>query len=414
MVAIPRVLMIGWEYPPHNSGGLGVACEGLTQALAERGTEIFFTLPYHHSSPVSHMHMISCQHPNWEMTPDQPPFLAYAKTKTVFRATNMDADQLRVLPQSELEQRVEEYADAVVAQAASMSGDFDVVHAHDWMSVPAALKVQQQLKKPMMVHIHSTELDRIPNGSGSPYILGVEQTGMMQADAVIAVSEYTKRVIVSQFGIPESKVTVVHNGLTPVAAAPVRRPSFARRRPVIVFMGRLTAQKGPEYFLNLAEAVVKEVPEALFIVAGSGDMYHHLLLETAAKGLSASLLFAGFLRDQQREQLLNRADIFVMPSLSEPFGLVALEAAQRRTPVIVSKQSGVYETLPSALVIDFWDIQKMTRSIKELLENKGLYQKQVRQQLQQVSRQTWNRAAARVDSQYGRVMAQKIKYVFSA
>lgn len=399
------VLMIGWEYPPHNSGGLGVACEGLTESLAGANTQIYFTLPYHHPAPLSHMTTLDCFDPAW-MTDGQnrPPFLAYTAAQmspTVNRQLN--ADELHALPQSELEQKVKQYAELVQQQAQKIRDSFEVIHAHDWMSFPAAVKVQQATGKPLIAHVHSTEYDRIPHGAGSPFIINTEQYGLRHADRVIAVSFYTKHLLVQRYQIDPDKIDVVHNGApTMTSASRPNRVSFAQRRPVVVFMGRLTMQKGAEYFLKVAKAVTSKMPEALFVIAGDGDMYHELLFQTAYDQLSASLLFSGFVRDTQREKLLDRADVFVMPSLSEPFGLVAIEAAQRHTPVIVSKNTGVSEVLPSARAIDFWDIDAMSNAITELISKPTVAQATVTNQLHELSQVTWAAAADKVKGVYHR------------
>jgi glycogen synthase len=395
MVNPNNIFMIGWEYPPHNSGGLGVACQGLTQALAEQGQRLYFTLPYQLPGNVPHMQLLNCQDPSWVDTPSligQPPFSVYGHH-----------EGSSVLPYSDMEQRVNEYADQVVA-AGQATSDFDVIHAHDWMAFPAAAALQDSTDRPIVAHIHSTEFDRIPDGVGSKYIMAAEQAGLQRAQRVIAVSHYTKQLIIQHYGIDAKKIDVVYNGIDPLPSAPTDETShFAAGRPVIVFMGRLTMQKGAEYFLELANDVLKKLPTALFIVAGDGDQYRSLLLRTAQKGLSAHVLFTGFLRSPHRENLLDRADVFVMPSLSEPFGLVALEAAQRQTPVIISKNSGVAEVLPSAKVVDFWDINKMSSSIVSLVSDKTAHHEQVQSQSEDISKVTWQRAAHRVADSYMKV-----------
>lgn len=399
----PSVLMIGWEYPPHNSGGLGVACEGLTQALATANTQVYFTLPYHHSQDLQHLHLIDCYDPAWEAAGKKPPFMVYSSVKPwELNGRPMNVNDLRALPGSELEKRVHQYANLVRKEAKKLQNKIDVIHAHDWMTFEAAAKVKQDTGVPFIAHIHSTEFDRIPSGYGSPYIHQTEYQGLHQADKIIAVSYYTKKLLVDKYGLDPRKIEVIHNGApeSQVSGLKTQRPQFARKRPVVVFMGRLTLQKGGEYFLSLAKEVLAKLPETLFVVAGNGDLYQQLLLSTASQGLSASVLFSGFLRGLQREQLLERADVFVMPSLSEPFGLVAVEAAQRQTPVIVSKTSGVSEVLPSAINVDFWDVHKMSQTLLELLENEDSRKAQVTKQLSDLETVTWDKAATQVKDVY--------------
>jgi len=403
------VFMIGWEYPPHNSGGLGVACQGMTEALAEQNIQIYFTLPHKQFGSVSHMSILECADPAWFAAgtiSTHPPFLAYTADKRTPQSLGevvFDRHNLNALPQSELESKVDRYAELVTQKGKALQQQYDVIHAHDWMSFPAAMSLADATKKPFIAHVHSTEMDRIPSGYGSDYIMSTEYQGMMAADRVIAVSYYTKQLLVHKYRIDPNKIYVVHNGINPLLVAPdAGRHHFASQRPVIVFMGRLTMQKGADYFLQLARAVLAEIPEALFVVAGSGDMYHQLLLQNAGQGLSANVLFSGFVRDTQQQILLDRADLFVMPSVSEPFGLVALEAAQRKTPVIVSSNSGVSEVLPNSVVADFWDIDKMKSEIIRLLTKPDEYQSTVNQQLADLKPLTWASTAQKIRAVYAK------------
>jgi len=406
--------MIGWEYPPHNSGGLGVACEGLTKALSAQNTQIFFTLPYPVTGGLSHMKLVQCYDPDWSADDVlvNGPFSAYGGNSTLIASPAVDlidSTELRALPQSELDARVNQYADLVADRARPLHKKIDLVHAHDWMSLPAAQKVSAQSQKPYVAHVHSTEFDRVPNGYGSRFIHDVEYEGLKRAHHIIAVSYYTKRLLVTQYGLSPQKISVVHNGIDPLDQRPdIGRHHFAHNRPVIVFMGRLTSQKGGEYFLRLAKEVVQSIPNALFVVAGSGDMYHQLLFSTAHEQLSAHVLFSGFVRDRQKEILLDRADLFVMPSVSEPFGLVALEAAQRHTPVIVSKQSGVAEVLPSAVQLDFWDIDAMVGEMIHLLQNNDHHQQIIDRQLHDISKVTWSNSATKVRDVYQQLFNRSI------
>ena len=403
------VLMIGWEYPPHNSGGLGVACEGLTKALVGNDTHILFTLPYKHGMPINHMRVLTClSGGGFKITdPNQAPFSAYTHMATNTNGTPLafDPKNLRKMPLQEMEYRVEQYAKSVLTAVDNATNAPDVIHAHDWMTYPAANLLKKKIKKPIVAHIHSTEFDRVPHGEGNGYIAHQEYLGLQSADRVIAVSELTKQVLIQKYQIDPDKIDVVHNGIS--EAPRIESLKFAEDRPVIVFMGRLTMQKGTEYFLKLARNVLSQVPEALFIVAGHGDQYHMLLLENAKSQLSSSVLFAGFLRDQQKDFLLDRADVFVMPSISEPFGLVALEAVQRNTPVIISQTSGVKEVLPGALVVDFWDIELMTKHILKLIQDKEYYDQVLNRQLQDIAHVTWEKSAEKVKAVYRRILNSK-------
>ncbi|NCN51299.1 MAG: glycosyltransferase family 4 protein [Candidatus Pacebacteria bacterium] len=411
-----NVFMIGWEYPPHNSGGLGVACKGLTEALSQDQTTIQFALPYHFSQGVDHMKIISCVDPTWEERLGQkvlyPPFASYSSDGVirsfVTAKDSLSPEKLRLLPHSELEQRVQEYARVIGSRSGSIEKHTDVIHAHDWMSFPAAQTLKKKTGKPFIAHVHSTEYDRAGLNQGNHFISHIEHEGMTQADRVIAVSYYTKSLLVNKYGIDAQKIDVAHNG----ASSPESQPNpgnhhFAQKRPVVVFMGRLTLHKGVQYFIQLAQSVLASIPNALFIVAGSGDMYHELLLTSATRHLSASVLFSGFVRSEQRDTLLDRADVFVMPSISEPFGLVAVEAAQRHTPVIISKNAGVSEVLHGAVALDFWDLDKMTTAIKELILDPNYSRKVVSNQLNDLEHITWGNAATKVKQSYLRAILGK-------
>ena len=400
-----NVFMIGWEYPPHNSGGLGVACQGLTEALALAQTHIYFTLPHSLPQQVSHMDVLVCQHPELfdPQHPYQAPFPAYTASKYLADDITFDPKDLRSMSEQELSRRVDLYAESIYDVTRKNSVKPDVIHAHDWMTYPAAKLLKQKTGKPFVAHIHSTELERVPGQLGNQYIAHQEYEGFVNADRVIAVSELTKSILVDKYLIPADKIDVVHNGIS--QAPKVESVKFADGRPVIAFMGRLTMSKGAEYFLTLAKKVLQEIPNALFVVAGHGDQYNMLLLEAADKKLSASVLFAGFLRDQQREFLLSRADVFVMPSITEPFGLVALEAVQHDTPVIISKTSGVREVLPGAIAVDFWDVELMASEIKKLLNNPDYHQAKLNEQMEQVAQVTWDKAAQKVKDTYQRILS---------
>jgi len=404
-MAKKAIFMIGWEYPPHNSGGLGEACAGITEALSDLGSRIYFTLPYLATQSVEHMQMLGCYNPDWDTPHDTPPFQAY--TSAGFPQRRIDGDLLSALPESELEFRVGEYAQFVSQVAAKKKDEIGVIHAHDWMAFPAAMELKRKLQVPFVAHVHSTEFDRIPSGFGSKFINQTEYEGMRQADTIIAVSHYTKQVLIDKYNVDPAKIEVVHNGINTLEQSNIDFVNFAPDRPVVVFMGRLTMQKGAEYFIELAQSILQKVPQALFIVAGQGDSYQSLLFKTAGNHLSTSVLFSGFLRGREREMLLDRANVFVMPSLSEPFGLVALEAAQRSTPVIISSNSGVQEVLKGSIVADFWDIEKMSQSIEALLADSGYSDRVVADQHASLRSVTWKNTAQKIRGLYQRLVGRK-------
>lgn len=411
--------MIGWELPPHNSGGLGVACAGLAQALSQDGCQLAFTLPFDYDEQVDYMKIVDCAHSSWSTSccrtqmVQQPPFSVYqtsAAIPQIYPRRQRRARSLLGLPNpgSDLEARVSQYAQEVLKFARAHADEFDLVHAHDWMTLPAAMTIKKELGKPYIAHIHSTEYDRSLTDDLHTYIGCSEEEGMRLADQVITVSYYTKRILVEKYTIDPEKIEVVHNGIVPLLQDLNEIPrTFARHRPVVVFMGRLTIQKGPDYFLELAGEILTKKPDTLFIVAGNGDMYQQLLLANAGKSLSANVLFSGFIRGDTQKKLLDRADVFVMPSVSEPFGLVALEAAKQKTPVILSKTSGAGEVLTGSPQVNFWDIKEMSEAVLKLLDDKKYRQQVIKNQLSQLNKLSWQAAAHKVEKIYQKILRTK-------
>lgn len=389
------IFMIGWEFPPHNSGGLGVACQGMTRGLLSLGLPVAFVLPKqlpgggsysHHTfqvEPGLTMDMIQVNsnlEPYWRLAADSPRAYPYDMVGEAYR-----------------------YGQAV----GELAPRFDpaVLHAHDWMSIPAGLAARRRTGRPLVVQIHSTERDRSGGGAPHPEIARIEKIGLQEADQVIAVSEYTKHQLVEDYGIDPNKIAVVHNGVDPNPDFHNQElPQFLNDRPMIAFVGRLTVQKGPEYFLAVAKKVLTEEPRAVFILAGQGDLYRHLLVSSAYQGLSGSLLFAGFLRGKEKDFLYQRADVFVMPSVSEPFGIAALEAALTKTPVIVSKSAGVTEVLPHAYAIDFWDIDQMAATILRLIRDPRLRSEKGEQVRQEAQAMSWDKAAQALRGVYRKLV----------
>lgn len=401
--------MIGWELPPHNSGGLGVACAGITQALAADGVDIDFTLPYSFQEQFNHLKVIQCYDPKWfqaRSSHKQPPFSVYNPIPPSAMTDDLELNACQ--PCSQMEKQAEEYAQKVFEFAKEHLDDFDLVHAHDWMTMPAAIKIKQELNKPFVAHIHSTEYDRSLTHDHQTYIGQCEISGMKLADRVIAVSYYTKRILVEKYQITPSKIDVVHNGVVSLLRDINDVPKeFAYRRPVVVFMGRLTIQKGPDYFLDLAGKILEKRKDVLFIVSGMGDMYQQLLLTNAGKNLSANVLFSGFVRGGAQLAILKRADVFVMPSVSEPFGLVAAEAATFGTPVVASKNSGVVEVMKDSPQFNFWDTQAMADEILHLVDDPDYHAQVVKAQLKHLKKTTWKKAAKKIEKIYQKIIKKK-------
>jgi glycosyltransferase involved in cell wall biosynthesis len=289
-------------------------------------------------------------------------------------------------------------------------GGIDVVHAHDWMTFPAAMAVAAHTGRPFVAHVHSTEYDR----SGERVdgrIADIERRACHAAMRVIAVSKYTRSVLVERYGVPESKIDVVYNGIedwgiedrddTPVApdveqTLPPRNGGY----PTVLFLGRVTMQKGPEYFIQAAKRVLEKVPDTRFVVAGSGDQVHRVIDQAAREGIGHRVFFTGFLKGSDVDRAFRMADVYVMPSVSEPFGLAALEAIRADVPVIVSKQSGVAEVIEHALKVDFWDTHAIAEKIIAVLRRPPLASTLTSHADRELKKLTWGEAAARTLASY--------------
>jgi len=421
-----KVLMLGWEFPPFISGGLGTACYGLTKAMSEIGTEVLFVLPKPVESQfTTHVRLMTPALRRAAVPAEAPveigqvyqtsgmPGVTFQTVEAGFGFGPYDRPETRARRLAELEQerRVRAEAglktagvDPSVAELAALienaassgahyGGDlfseieryaklsaiiasreqFDIVHAHDWMTYRAGIAASAITGKPLVVHVHSTEFDR----SGehvNQQIYDIERQGMHFAARVICVSHLTKSIVISRYGVPAGKVDVVYNAVDfNGTAPPVDIPAIQTNEKIVLFLGRITMQKGPEYFLRAAKKVLDVVPNVRFIMAGSGDMIKSSVEMAAGLGIGHRVLFTGFLRGPDVERVFRMADLYVMPSVSEPFGIAPLEALSNDVPVLISKQSGVSEILRHALKVDFWDVDEMANKIIAVLRHNSLH-----------------------------------------
>ena len=444
-----RVFMLGWEFPPFISGGLGTACYGLTKAMSGIGTDIMFVLPRPVSTPFStHVRLVSPRagsplaSPNAEFRLDEfervtfrtvdaqltDPYQAPGRsgttasssksstittttTETAVRQTPANTDPAAktatpgsggVNPNSpyggDMFSEIQRYA-ALAAEIAR-GETFDVVHAHDWMTFPAGLSVAAIKGVPLVVHVHSTEFDR----SGlhiDQRIYDVERRGMHGAIRIIAVSHLTKNIITHHYGIDPSKVEVVYNAIeTTTNHFDPEQYQIHKDEKIVLFLGRITMQKGPEYFLAAAKKVLEVMDNVKFVMAGSGDMIRRTIEMAATMGIGHKVLFTGFLRGPDVDKVFKMADLYVMPSVSEPFGIAPLEAMSHDVPVIISKQSGVSEVLNHALKVDFWDINEMANKIVAVLRHPPLASTLRQHGSFEVKRLNWTDAARACVSVY--------------
>jgi len=397
-----RILMFGWEFPPFNSGGLGVACLGLTKALSELGAEVIFVMPKMLDIKTPWAKIVfadQAELTDVDVRAVNSPIMAYATDKS-YKAHINGREDVGIYG-DDLMSEVHRYA----AAGASIAREeiFDVIYAHDWLSFGAGMAAKRATGKPLIVHVHATEFDRCGGAWGvNREVYAVEKEGMEVADVVIAVSEMTKNIIVREYGIPAEKVRVVYNGIDE-STAPSSGTKLPRLRMLknsgyrlVLFLGRVTLQKGPDYFLRAAKRVLERNPNVLFILSGAGDMEASSMQLAAQLGISGHIFFTGFLQGAERYEVYEAADLFVMPSVSEPFGITALEAMKQGTPVLISKQSGVSEVVRHALKVDFWDVDEMANKILSVVGYPGLRQALAENAAREAQALTWADAARKV------------------
>src|SRR5689334_3182512 len=452
-----RVFMLGWEFPPFISGGLGTACYGLTKAMSSLGTDIMFVLPRPVSTPFStHVRLVSPRpgsplaSPTTEFRLDEfehvtfrtidsalgaDPYTTPAgyqhqqaaaraagaqggganagasfgtgapSTQTTVAEVTRGTRLVPVPPRPEYQVMNPGSApDAALAAEIARNEAFDVVHAHDWMTFPAGLAVAALKGVPLVVHVHSTEFDR----SGQHIdqrIYDIERRGMHGAIKVIAVSYLTKNQCVQMYGIDPNKIDVVYNAIeAPNGQFDEEKYSIHKDEKIVLFLGRITLQKGPEYFLAAAKKVLEVMDNVKFVMAGSGDMIRRTIEMAASMGIGHKVLFTGFLRGADVEKVFRMADLYVMPSVSEPFGIAPLEAMSHDVPVIISKQSGVSEVLTHALKVDFWDINEMANKIIAVLRHPPLASTLRQHGSFEVRRLSWSDAARACVGVYDQAM----------
>jgi glycosyltransferase involved in cell wall biosynthesis len=402
-----RILMLGWEFPPHISGGLGTACEGLSRGLAAGGVDVLFVIPrLVGDERAPHLMLVGAETgvPEPEIRAVPSALLPYETAaqfearvaaaapprRKATRKKSATPPQLTGRYGAQLMDEVARYAESVAEIAETER--VDIVHGHDWMTYPAAIRAAHQSRVPLVVHVHSLEHDRA-GPRANPAIVEIEQRGFDAADAIVCVSRYTANEVARRYRVDETKLRVVHNAGPENVEHPPRGPRRIRE-PVVLFLGRVTYQKGPEAFLEAAARVVRVEPDVKFVVAGSGDLLPLLIERTARLKLARHVHFTGFLRGDDVDKAYAAADVYVLPSVSEPFGITPLEAAARDVPVIVSRQSGVVEVLKGALVVDSWDVEDLANKILALIRRPALRAELVGRGRQDARELTWERQAA--------------------
>ncbi len=422
-----RILMFGWEFPPHISGGLGTACYGLTKGLQNIGVnDILFVVPKAYGDEDNSSAniidageiVVSDRIIDYRDFFRQMRFIEVGSSLMPYTSPE-EYEALRTknvnnpgyLIQSsfsgklsftggygqDLFQEIANYA--VVASVIGTQYQFDIIHAHDWLAFPAGIAAKMVSKKPLIVHVHATDFDR-SGGNINPGIFEIEKAGMQAADKVIAVSNLTRSIIIEKYGIDPEKVVTVHNAVEPMANHEVLRSQKMEGDKVVTFLGRVTMQKGPEYFVEAAHLVLQKMNNVRFVMAGSGDLLYRMIWRIAALKMGRRFHFTGFLKGDDVYQMYALSDVYVMPSISEPFGISPLEAMQSNVPVIISRQSGVSEILKHAIKIDFWDIQAMADAIYGILNYNGLSSMFKRYARDEVDHLKWENAATKVKDIY--------------
>ncbi|NHE58538.1 glycosyltransferase family 4 protein [Cyclobacterium plantarum] len=391
-----KVLMFGWEFPPHISGGLGTACYGLVKGMAHHKQELIFVVPklwgdedplaeFVNASDVEIDYRERRFRDIWknltylEVSSFLIPYLSPEEYQNHTERLLKDQDELEssVLANKfsfsgkygkDLILEVSRYA--LVAAQIAKNKEFDLIHAHDWLSFPAGIAAKKMSGKPLIAHVHATEFDR-SGQTVNQRVYDIERAGMEAADKIIAVSQLTKNTIVSKYGIPEEKVVVVHNAVLDTSIIKSKEKKKVPEK-IVTFLGRITFQKGPEYFVEAAYKVIKKDDNVRFVMAGSGDLLNRMIQRVAELRIGTKFHFTGFLKGDDVDKMFALSDVYVMPSVSEPFGISPLEAVRHNTPVIISKQSGVAEVLQNAVKVDFWDIDTMADAIFALLHYNGI------------------------------------------
>ena len=428
--------MFGWEFPPHIAGGLGTACYGMTRGLARNGVEVVFVMPRaygdedqrfvrvvnasdvetigtrDHEFSEELLEKVSFIHIDSNMLPYISPE-EYAAYHDEFVRSGRTHEWTDVWKQrytfsgkygANLMEEVARYAMVAAQVAKDLEGQFDVIHAHDWLTYFAGIAAKRVSGKPLVVHMHATEFDRSgENINRRGY--AIEKAGMQAADRVIAVSELTRRIVIGKYGILADKVVTVHNAVR-FGESEEAAPERAVKDKVVTFLGRITYQKGPDYFVEAAAKVLQRVSDVRFVMAGSGDLMNHVVRRVAQLGIADRFHFTGFLKGGEVQRMFRLSDVYVMPSVSEPFGISPLEAMRSGVPVIISRQSGVAEVLDYAIKVNYWDVDALADAIYGLLTYPALGRMFASKGLEEVTGLKWTNAAAKIKTVYETVVAE--------
>ncbi|MEW6333347.1 MAG: glycosyltransferase family 4 protein [Thermodesulfobacteriota bacterium] len=414
-----RILMFGWEFPPRMSGGLGTACYGMTRALAGLGHRITFILPQSEAMSAPFLDLVPAYGAAQAGAGPKDRDPAAQARLTVAPIPALLSPYLGpghyrdlYLQAGRLGGTGTPYGRDLIAEVARYGRDaseasrrfsFDIIHAHDWMTVPAALQARRISGKPLVLHVHSLEYDR-SGEQANREILDMEREGLHRADILIAVSHRTKRMIAERYGVPARKIAVVHNAVSRHEAQRTYHVEKPGGRKMVLYLGRITFQKGPDYFVEAAAKVLQVLPDVTFVMAGAGDMAARMIERVAELGIGDRFHFTGFLQGEEIERIFSLSDLYVMPSVSEPFGISPLEAMLYDVPVILSRQSGVAEILRHALKVDFWDVRELSAKIITVLKHPALRDVMAGKAREELRKIRWETAAERISELYREVL----------
>ncbi len=389
-----NILMLGWEFPPYKTGGLGTACYGLTKGMSKEGVDITFVVPFDPGKGE----FVKLKGMTSSKVKCVPSLLAPYQTTSAYDICKSMAGAKEVYGQN-LFAEVDRYSQLAAGYA---DDSYDLIHAHDWMTYQAGILAKEQTGKPLIVHIHATEYDRT-GGNPNPEIAQREAAGMHAADWVIANSQRLKDEVIKHYAIDPAKIEVVHWGID-TDEKPAHQPA-GWTEPTVLFLGRMTIQKGPEYFVQAASKVLEQDPDVRFVMVGSGDKLPEIINLAAELGIADKIMFTGALTGEDVNKAFSMADLFVMPSVSEPFGLVALEAMHNGTPAIISNQSGVAEVMHHCMKTDFWDVDRMANLILSSLQHNVVLDEIKTNGKQEINRFGLQEPAKKVINVYKKVLS---------
>lgn len=386
-----RVLMFGWEFPPYSSGGLGTACHGLVKGLSNNNTNVIFVAPKTPKSDRENVKLISAMGSIKleEIDSIVTPYMSEAEYKKEIKS--MPPEKISLYGK-DLFHAVHLFSLRSKRIAQKEKDNYDVIHCHDWLTYKAGIYAKQVSGKPLVVHVHATEFDRTGGNGINQNVYAFEREGMHMADKIITVSNYTKNIVVKHYGIDSNKIVVVHNAVE-FNDNDFNDVNIDDGTKTVLFLGRVTLQKGPDYFIYAAKRISDLYPNVRFIVSGSGDMMPFVIQKAVDMGIGEKVLFTGFLKGPDVDRAFQMADVYVMPSVSEPFGITPLESLRNNIPVIISKQSGVSEVLKNALKVDFWDIDEIANKVISVLRHSELKEELTEQGTKEVMRFTWDEPA---------------------